>query len=256
MKILKVLYHGPYRTTDAVKIIEAETEGDLILGQFGSLDLYRESTELGVSYWVMTSNGRGFYMDQLKLLQELPTAPSSHEIDEVANTLKKLERFNESSDSDKERQNTSENVKNLIGSLLNLIYQISDAPPWERVADYSELKSIYGLEYPDFQLLFYSAHSLATKLLLDYKNLKDNLPDDILKQREISSALDSSGNTTSLDNFLPTDSLLLLKTISKNLELVQYPESSIISVYFELYRQSGKNLVVEIKKGLENEYGS
>ncbi|GAG83946.1 unnamed protein product, partial [marine sediment metagenome] len=102
----------------------------------------------------------------------------------------------------------------------------------------------------------YSAHSLATKLLLDYKNLKENLPEYVLKQREISSALDSSNNTTSLDDFLPTESLLLLKTISKDLELEQYPEISIISTYFELHRQSGKNLVEEIKKGLENEDGS
>ncbi len=256
MRILKILYHGPYRANDAIKIIESEIKGESILRQLGSLDLYRESTELGVTYWVMTSKGRDFYQDQLNILQNLSTATSSHEIDKVAETLKKLEKFNEISDSDGEKENTREKVKTLLGKLLNLVYQISDTPPWERVADYSELVSINGLEFPDFQFLFNSANSLATKLLLDFKNLKESLPEDVLIQKEISSSLDISSNTTSLDDFLPTDTLLSLKTISKDLELEQYPENGIISIYFELHRQFGKNLLVELNKGLENENGS
>jgi len=250
MKILKILYHGQARTVETIKIIETEIKGELVLTQYNSLDLYREITELGVSYWVMTSKGRDFYGSQLKILRELPTAIKSQNIHSVSTDLENLEKFNYPSDSDEIKRSTNSKVKDLVGSLLNLIYQLSDAIPWNRVAYYSEIYLINGIEHPDFQTLFNSANSLANDLILDFMRIKSELPDDVLKQKEVSSSLESTSTTTALDEFLPTDTHLTLKAISKDLELEQYPENGIISVYFALYRCSGKDLMVELSKGL------
>ncbi len=255
MKILKILYHGSIRTSEAITIIEAEIKGELVLTQYSSLDLYREITELGVSHWVMTSKGRDFYKKQLDVLIDLPRAILSQKIDTVPTRLENLEKFNDASDSDKEKLATNKKVKNLLGGLLNLVYTLSDAIPWNRVANYNELDSIEGTEHPDFQNLFNSANSLANDLILDFIKIKDNLSDDVLKQKEISSSLVSSTASTSLDEFLPIDTLLSLKSISKELELEQYPKNGIISVHFTLHR-IGKNLMAELSKGLGNNNGN
>ena len=136
-----------------------------------------------------------------------------------------------------------------------MIYHLSDAVPWNRVAYFSELDSINGIEFPDFRNLFHSANSLANDLILDFITIKKNLTEEVLKQKEISSSLISSTKSTSLDEFLPTEPLLSLKSISKKLELEQYPKNGIISVYFMLHR-FGKNLMTELSKGLGNNNGN
>jgi hypothetical protein len=257
MKILKRIYHEPIRRDEAVKLIEENTKGELVLTQFASLDLYREKTEEGVSKWIMTTKGRDFYIKQLDFLTRLPTATLGHEIDDVTSTLKNLEEFtNPASDSDDTKRETSDKVKTILGSLLNLLYHVSPSPPWIRVAEYNEIASITGLEFPDFRILFNSAASLVNNLLLDYREIKNTLPEEVLKQKLISSALVSTRTGTSLDDFLPTDTLLSLKTLSRKLELGQYPENGIISVYFEMNRQIGEDLMEELNRSLGNKNGN
>ncbi len=253
MKILKVLYHGSYRVSDGVKFVESEIDGELILKKFRSLDLYRESTEVGVSHWVMTPKGREFYISQLKTLDDLSKSLKISRSDQIFNViprLNELEEYLDLTDSDPIKLKTNEEVQNLLGSLLNLIFQISDSPPWNRFAEYSEVKQIKGLEYPDFRSLFNLAASLANNLLVDFENLKKSLSIDVLRQREISSSITSPTSIKPLDEFLPTESLLSLKSMSKKLELEQYPENGIISIYFAFQRCYGKDMFVEIKNNL------
>jgi hypothetical protein len=250
MKILKILYHGLYRASDGAKFVESEVDGELILKKFGSLDLYRESTEVGVSHWVMTPKGRDFYKSQLKTLSRIHTAIPSEERYGVIPRLKELEEYLDLTDSDPIKKETTGEVHNLLGSLLNLIFQISDSPPWNRFAEYSEIKQINGLEYPDFRSLFNLSASLANNLLVDFENLKKSLPDDVLRQKEVSSSITSPTSIKPLDEFLPTESLLELKSISKDLELEQYPENGIISIYFAFQKHYAKDMFVEIKNNL------
>ncbi|MHA2253287.1 MAG: hypothetical protein ACXAD7_23195, partial [Candidatus Kariarchaeaceae archaeon] len=235
MKVLKLVLNRPCSRDDAMQVIENYKQGEILLDQFQPLNLWDVQPVSGISYWTINQNGRDFYATQQSELAKLPSPFDRNEALSVPRKLKELEDFNEGNSSKSDRLETNQNVRIIVGRLLNFLKHIKvTSIPWSRVADYYDLEIIDSLEWQDFKALFDLANELSNNIILEVKKILNESDSDNLAQALQTSSV-SSAMKRGLDDYLPDDKFILLQKISREHNLETYPNTGILDLYFELY---------------------
>jgi hypothetical protein len=237
MKLLKLLNSQACRADEAIALIAQTKRSELALEQFKSLGMYDEDLHQGTRYWIITTKGREFYQKQHDFIRTLDAPLPRDKIGVASQELKRLESFYDITASRAERLDTNTKVKYLLGSFLNYLIHLRASVPWLRVAEYYDLAMIDSLEWQDFRHLFDGAHSLLNNLLLEIKQLHKQRSEEEVQRTIETTSIQPYSEKKVLDDFLPDETNLTLQQMSQEVELLPYPKTGILDLYYALHKK-------------------
>ncbi len=244
MNLLKTLKAQPLNRDMLHDELEIESRDETLLEQMKQQDLYSEREIDAARQWEITVKGSEFYDNQVALMENLPAAPTTEEAESIEQKIAISERFFDRTASKQKLQEENVKIKNMVGELLNFLYQMQGSIPWVRYAQYTDLKEINGIEGQDFRQLYNLALEICSDIWLDIKNVRKIHKNDNVPSIPIIPSIPGN-NSGNLDKFLPDDRYVSLQTFSKALGLKKYPDHGILDVHFKFLKQ-GKRLVEEL----------
>ncbi len=253
MNLLNALIQSPMPQSQVLNYLGNLGDPEDVLKTFQDNGLFSRNYQTGNQFLAISNYGHDYYNEQLTKIAELPPPLSQNDILSVSQMFKQLENEYNFLESAAKTEKTlfklkelNIKVKNLIGSTLNYLRCLKQqAIPWRSFADYTDLCTITGIEYMDFQSLFELANTILNNLMVQIDRERKKLTEIEIKESLRTSSLQFP--MRSLADHLPSNEFIHLKNISKELNLPEYPTTGILDIFYELHLQN-RSLFDEVEK--------